>query len=175
MSLFKTLQSSPATVTIFHNTKIPLSNKLYDILNKTYESLPKKPKYDFQIDLMKNRMPTFDQYEIFVRKFLKSEQDKKILHNCFPFLNEKQTILINDQGKHCKINGSDWSNKIFSEFEYQLIYETFNALENNFEKDKLLPSQPSDIFKAPLVVDWDQDMLAGDVQTLNELLAKYTN
>ncbi|KAI5949431.1 hypothetical protein KGF54_005666 [Candida jiufengensis] len=175
MSLFRTLQSSPATITLFHNSKLPLSNKIYDILNKTYETLPEKPKYDFQIDLMKNKMPTYDQYQIFINKFLKSEQSKSILHNCFPFLNDRQsTNLYDSNGKTTTIKGIDWSNKIFTKHEYELIYETFNKLIND-ENNKSIDTNPADIFKAPLVVDWDQDLLANDEETLKTILSKYTN
>ncbi|KAI5959954.1 uncharacterized protein KGF55_005186 [Candida pseudojiufengensis] len=174
MSLFRTLQSSPATITLFHNAKLPLSNKVYDILNKTYETLPEKPKYDFQIDLAKNQMPTYDQYQIFVNKFLKTEQSKQTLHNCFPFLHDRQTELLNSNGKVITVKGIDWSNKIFNQHDYQLIYDTFNKLINE-STDLSIHTNPADIFKAPLVVDWDQDLLAGDEETLKTLLAKYTN
>ncbi|KAI5958774.1 hypothetical protein CANMA_004191 [Candida margitis] len=172
MSLFRTLQSSPATVTLFHNSKIPLSNELYKILNKTYDSLPEKPKYDFQIDLMQNKMPTYEQYQIFVNKFLKTDQAKNTLHESFPFLNERSTDLLDSHGKKVTIKGIDWSNKVFSQSEYQKIYDTFNKLVEN-EKDHSVDTNPAQIFKAPLVVDWDQDLLAGDHETLKALLAKY--
>ena len=135
MSLFRTLQSSPATITLFHNSKIPLSNELYKVLNKTYDSLPEKPKYDFQIDLMKNKMPTYEQYQIFVNKFLKSDQAKKTLHDSFPFLNERLIDLLDSHGKKVTIKGVDWANKVFSQSEYQKIYDTFNKLVEN-EKEK---------------------------------------
>ncbi|CAK9442392.1 uncharacterized protein LODBEIA_P61350 [Lodderomyces beijingensis] len=173
MSLFRTLQSSPATVTIFHNTKIPLSNQLYDILNKTYDTLPEKPKYDFQIDLMQDKMPTYDQYETFVTKFLKSEQAKKTLHDAFPFVKEQETTLLNDKGSPITVKGAEWANKVFSSSEYRLLYDTFNQLEE--KAGAKIATKPSDVFKAPLVVDWDQDKLAGDEQTLKELLAKYVD
>ncbi|CCG25121.1 hypothetical protein CORT_0G04440 [Candida orthopsilosis Co 90-125] len=174
MSLFRTLQSSPATVTLFHNSRIPLSNELYKILNKTYDSLPEKPKYDFQIDLMKNQMPTYEQYQIFVNKFLKTDQAKKTLHDSFPFLNERSTDLLDSHGKKVTIKGIDWSNKVFSQSEYQKIYDTFNKLVEN-ENDHSVDTNPAQIFKAPLVVDWDQDLLAGDQETLKALLAKYVD
>lgn len=173
MSLFKTLQSSPATITIFHNTKIPLSNKLYDVLNKTYDTLPEKPKYDFQLDVEKNKMPVFSQYQDFVSKFLKSTQDREVLHSRFPFVKKDEVTLLNSKGNPVTIKGADWANKIFSESEYQLIYETFNQLEENANSS--ISTQSQELFEAPLVVDWDQNKLAGDEESLRKLLAKYVD
>ena len=85
MSLFRSLQNSPSTVSIFHNQAIPLSNKLYDILQKAYETQPEKAKHEFQIDVMKDKMPTYDQYKLITSKYVKNATDKSILHDCFPF------------------------------------------------------------------------------------------
>ena len=76
----------------------PLSNKLYDILEKAYDTQPEKPKHEFQIDLMKNKMPTYDQYKLIVDKYLKGSTSKTILHNCFPFLHDSKTELYNSKG-----------------------------------------------------------------------------
>lgn len=174
MSLFRSLQNSPATITIFHNSKIPLSAELSKILNKTYDSLPSKPKYDFQVDLELNKMPTYEQYQTFVSKFLKNEQAKKTLHDAFPFLNDRLTDLLDSHGKKVTVKGLDWSNKVFSQAEYQKIYDTFNKLVEN-EHDHSVETSPSQIFKAPLIADWDQEVLAGDQETLKALLAKYVD
>ncbi|CAI5760475.1 unnamed protein product [Candida verbasci] len=170
MSLFRSLQNSPATVSIFHNARIPLSNKLYNNLEKTYDTLPEKPKYEFTIDLMKDKMPTYDQYRLFVDKCLTNEQAKVTLQNCFPFLNDRQTHLYDTHGKTVTIKGIDWSNKIFSQSEYQMIYDTFNKLQ---EGNASIETTASDVFKAPLIVDWDQNKLAGDEKTLELLLKVY--
>ena len=57
--------------------------------------------------------------------------------------------------------------KMFSEKEYAMIYDAYNkAVE---EKD--IPEE--DIFRRPLVVDWDQSLIAGDETTLAAILDKY--
>ena len=82
--------------------------------------------------------------------------------------------MLDSHGKKVTIKGVDWANKVFSQSEYQKIYDTFNKLVEN-ENDQSVETNPAQIFKAPLVVDWDQDLLAGDQETLKALLAKYVD
>ncbi|KAL6450391.1 hypothetical protein SBY92_004597 [Candida maltosa Xu316] len=168
MSLFRTLQNSPSTITIFHNSKLPLSNKLYDILETAYDTQSERPKYEFSLDLMKDKMPTYDQYQLIVSRYLKSTQAKDILHTKFPFLHDREVEFYNNKGNLVTVKGIDWNNKIFSEAEYQMIYDTFNKLQESKNQEKA-----AHLFEAPLVVDWDQELIAGDEGTLSEILAKY--
>lgn len=171
MSLFRSLQNSPSIISIFHNSSIPLSNKLYDILEKAYDTQPEKPKHEFQIDLMKNKMPTYDQYKLIVDKYLKGSTSKTILHNCFPFLHDSKTELYNSKGNVVTVKGVEWANKTFSPAEYQMIYDTFNKLQES--SDQSINTIASNVFQAPLVVDWDNDVIAGDEETLKAILSNY--
>ncbi|RCK65353.1 hypothetical protein Cantr_01014 [Candida viswanathii] len=171
MSLFRSLQNSPSTISIFHNQTIPLSNKLYDILQKAYETQPEKPKHEFQIDVMKDKMPTYDEYKLITSKYLKSAAAKTVLHDRFPFLHDKEVELYNSKGNPVTIKGAEWNNKIFSPSEYAMIYETFNKLEESTSPS--LSTKATEVFSAPLVIDWDNELIAGDEETLDAILAKY--
>ena len=92
MSLFRTLQHSPATLTIFHDATIPLSNILYKALSRAHFNLKDNSKHEFQIDLMQNKMPTLDQYQSLVRNCLPDSRSKSILHGCYPFLHDRRTL-----------------------------------------------------------------------------------
>ncbi|KAK6455365.1 uncharacterized protein RJT20DRAFT_46567 [Scheffersomyces xylosifermentans] len=172
MSLFRTLQHSPATLTIFHDATIPLSAKLFHVIEKAYHKLDGKKANEFQIDLMANRMPTFDQYQSLVANCLHDSKSKSILHNCYPFLTDRKTAsTTSTEVITIKGHGNHFNNKIFNEGEYNLIYETFNKLKELPEAG--LDINPSDIFRAPLVVDWDQNLIAGDESSLADILKKY--
>lgn len=171
MSLFRSLQNSPSTISIFHNQSIPLSNKLYDILEKAYETQPTKPKHEFQIDLMKDKMPTYDQYKLITSKYLKNAVTKTVINDRFPFLHDKEVELYNNKGNPVTIKGAEWNNKIFSQSEYDMIYDTFNKLQES--KSSSISTKASQVFSAPLVVDWDNELIAGDEETLKAILDKY--
>ena len=59
----------------------------------------------------------------------------------------------------------------FSPAEYQMIYDTFNKLQES--SDQSINTIASNVFQAPLVVDWDNDVIAGDEETLKAILSKY--
>lgn len=40
-------------------------------------------------------------------------------------------------------------------------------------KDQSINTIASNVFQAPLVVDWDNDVIAGDEETLKAILSKY--
>lgn len=179
MSLFRSLQYSPATISIFHNAKIPASAGLYKILDKSYFKL-NDDKNQFQVDLMSNQMPTYDQFNTIYNNCTHDQSSKIILKNCFPFMTDKRTrdktnsvtvtspvgLLAESQGANGNGTGSL---KSFTEGEYNLIYEAFNSLINDPNPDV----NPADLFMAPLVIDWDQNLIANDEQTLSQILDKY--
>lgn len=164
MSLFRTLQHSPATVSIFHNSKIPLSSKLYQVLTQA-DLLSKKD--NFIIDLMQDRMPTYDQYQLLVSNCVRDAESRGVLKQCFPILVDR-TASGND--KRVTTRGVLGS-RLFSEGEYQIMNEVFNKAQEG--ADSVAPTDPSEIFKAPLVVDWDQNKIAGDEEGLKRILEKY--
>lgn len=162
MSLFRTLQSSPATITIFHNSKTPMSSMLYKTLELTVSKLNSSPKKDdqFIIDVMKDKMPTFDQFKSIVQmNGIKPEIIKKI----YPLLSDRT-----DMNKRVTVKGKP---SLFNEGEYALIYDAFNELISHPDKEV----DPSHIFHAPLVIDWDQNLAAVDPSGVKEILNKYSH
>lgn len=172
MSLFKSLQNSPATISIFHNNKVSLSNELYRVLDKAYYKLNEDTN-NFQVDLMANKMPTYDQFLLITNSCLKDKASKQLLQNCYPFMYGKKSGEINNRITvespiRPDNSGSNGLN-VFSEGEYAMIYEAFNKLVEEKEPDV----NPSDIFQAPLIVDWDQCLIAADKEGLSSILSKY--
>ena len=176
MSLFRTLQNSPATITIFHNPKLRTLATLYHHLEQAYHHYGES-KDLFLVDLMTNKMPTYDQFLTIAQACLKDDTSKTVLRNCFPFMYDLKSIHHEEpRGVTKKLRvGPDWEKmeerlvgiKMFSEKEYAMIYDAYNkAVE---EKD--IPEE--DIFRSPLVVDWDQSLIAGDETTLAAILDKY--
>lgn len=174
MSFFRTLQNSPATISIFHNSKLPLSGELYHVLDKAYYKL-NDDKTKFQVDLMSNKMPTYDQFVLIVNSCLKDQSSKKALKNCYPFMYGKksgeETNRTTVKPPIRTVDGNSGGVNVFSEGEYGMIYDTFNKLKES--KDPEVDA--SDIFQAPLVVDWDQCLIAGDEDGLSAILKKYSD
>lgn len=172
MSLFRTLQHSPATITIFHNNKLAPSNELYHALDKAYYKL-NEDKNQFQVDLMSFKMPTYDQFLLITNSCLKDKASKKTLQNCYPFMYGKKsnetrnriTVESPTRPDNFDPNGIN----IFSEGEYTMVYESFNKLIEVKKPDV----NPSDIFQAPLIMDWDQCLIAADNEGLSNILKKY--
>lgn len=154
--MFKSLQSSPATISIFHSPKVPLSTNLYHLLQKKLDQVDASKKSDqFIIDVMENKMPTFDQYKLLI--MMNSSKVK----SCYPLLSDRVDLSLKTV-----IKGTP---NLFNMGEYTLIYETFNELEAH--PDKTI--NPLDIFKPPLIVDWDQQKVAINEEDLHELLEIY--
>ncbi|CAH2355009.1 hypothetical protein CLIB1423_20S01992 [[Candida] railenensis] len=172
MSLFKTLQNAPATISIFHNKKIPNSTLLYSILDKASAKI-NADKEKFQVDVMINKMPTYDQFSFIINSCLKDDKSKSFLKNAFPLVSPKQSSGGEKsritQIPPIQLQGKNW--KTFSEGEYAIVYEAFQSLVDDLEAHP--EHDPSEIFKAPLLVDWDQSLIAGDESSLEEILAKY--
>lgn len=176
MSLFRTLQHSPATISIFHNAKVPASASLYKILDKSYWKLNEE-KSQFQVDLMANQMPTYDQFNLIYHQCLHNQTHKDILRDCFPFMrdqrlstNKNSSITVTSPiGLLANAKGGSGNLKVFLEGEYSMIYEAFNSLVNDPTPDV----NPANLFLAPLVVDWDQNLIANNEESLSVILNKY--
>lgn len=161
MSLFRTLQNSPGVISIFTDAR-PVSAKVYQTLNKAYEKLNSE-KDKFQLEVAENRMPTYDQYKLLVT----NDKNKLVLDKCYPLLHDRELDIpqtLKQTGIHYSTIKGLGPN-MFNEGEYSMIYEAFEALE----KEKIRQS----IFKAPLVVDWDHNVVANDVEGLKTLLKQY--
>lgn len=174
MSLFRTLQNSPATISIFHNTKIPLSSALYQVLEKADNKINSGKRVHFQVDVMANKMPTFSQYQSLASSFIPDLPSRHILNSCYPFLYDQK--IAGDKAS-VTMKGVE-PTKIFNEGEYQLIYEVFNnSIESKDHPHATIQGleieEPEQIFSAPLIVDWDQNLIAGDEESLAEILKKY--
>lgn len=176
MSLFRTLQNSPATVTIFHNAKLPALAAIYHQLEQAYQH-NSQSKNEFLVDLMANKMPTYDQFLAIAQACLKDDTSKQVLRNCFPFMYDLKSVHHHEpRSVTTKLPvGTDLERleerlvgiKMFSEKEYAMVSDAYaQALEHDDVAEE-------DIFRSPLVVDWDQSVIAGDEQTLAQLLQKY--
>lgn len=173
MSLFRTLQHSPATISIFHNSKVPKSAALYSLLDKSYFQL-NNDKNLFQVDVVADQMPTYDQYILIYQQYAKDSASNHILKGCFPFMfdqksaNAKGCVTITSPVgllSQTQNNAADRI-KFFTEGEYAMIHEAFNSLTEE-------GADASQLFLAPLVVDWDQQLIANDETTLSAILHKY--
>lgn len=168
MSLFRTLQISPATITIFHNAKVPASAALYKLLDRSYFEL-NNDKNQFHVDLMANQMPTHDQFTTIFNQCLHTQSDKQLLTACFPFLNPRTQSKKSTKVTVKSPLGAHGNIKLFSEGEYAMVYEAFNSLAGQENPEV----SPSELFLAPLVVDWDQNLIANDELSLSQILQKY--
>lgn len=169
MSLFKTLQNSPATISIFHNARVPALAKLFPHLEKAYYQLNDK-KDLFQLDMNAKKMPTYDQFKTIYSNCVRGDRCQTVLKQCFPLLNDKFTL-----SEHSSVTVKslgirhDRGFKIFSQNEYDHIHEAFNKYinEENPEID------PNELFLPPLLIDWDQNLIASDMDGLKLILKKY--
>lgn len=170
--MFKTLQSSPSTITIFHNNKVSLLNKLYGILNKASTKV-NKDESKILIDVMSNSIPTFDQYDTIAHTCLKDNYSKNALSTCFPFLGGKKDYKLGQDRTTIKSPmelGKNFNGfKLFNEAEYAKIVEVFLQLEEGHESGV----DSAEIFLPPLVIDWDQSLIANDEFGVNQILKEY--
>ncbi|QEL62328.1 hypothetical protein CJJ09_004504 [Candidozyma auris] len=156
MSLFRSLQNSPATISIFHNARVPASARLFAFLEKAYYQL-NDDKNLFQLDMNAKQMPTYDQFKSIYTNCVRGDRCKTVLKECFPLLNDK--FIKSDQG-----SGS----RSFQN-EYDHIHEAFDNLINQ-ENPEI---DPNELFQPPLLIDWDQNLIANDMDGLELILAKY--
>lgn len=169
MSLFRSLQNSPATISIFHNAKVPTSAKVYATLEKAYFRLNEN-KNQFQIDLNAKQMPTYEQFKDIYSHAVHGEAAKKVLQSCYPLLSDKKTQLDKNHTTFKSLGvATDRGFKVFSQHEYEKIHEAFTTVVNQEDPE----IDPSKLFEAPLIVDWDQNLIANDEEGLEAVLAKY--
>lgn len=170
MSLFRSLQNSPATISIFHYAKLPTSARVYANLEKAYFRYNDN-KNQFQIDLNAKQMPTYDQFKDMYAHATDGAVAKRVIQTCFPMLNDKTSSTLPANVTTFKSLGvqTDRGFKIFSQNEYEAIHEAFLKLVNESDPD----IDPTALFRAPLVVDWDQNLIACDEEGLDDILAKY--
>ncbi|GEQ68269.1 hypothetical protein JCM33374_g1936 [Metschnikowia sp. JCM 33374] len=169
MSFFRSLQNTPATVSIFHNARVPTSAHVYANLERAYYKL-NDDKNQFQIDLVAKEMPTYSQFKMIYSQCVHSEQSKNALKAAFPLLNDKLT-MSKDARITFKALGmnNERGLRVFSENEYEKIHEAYTELVNQKEPD----FDPSLVFRAPLLVDWDQNLIACNEEGLDLILQKY--
>ncbi|RKP30917.1 DUF1687-domain-containing protein [Metschnikowia bicuspidata] len=169
MSLFRTLQNSPATISIFHNARVPALAKMFAQLEKAYYR-SNDGKDLFQLDVAVKQMPTYDQFKLIYSKCIHSDAYKQTLKQVYPLLNDRvlvqdhKSVLFKSSGMH-----TDRGFKVFSHNEYERIREAFSELVNSSEPE----TDPSQLFRAPLIVDWDQNLIACDEDGLAAILIKY--
>lgn len=169
MSLFRSLQNSPATISIFHNAKIPTSARVYASLEKAYYRLNEN-KNQFQIDLNAKQMPTYDQFKDIYSQAVHGDEAKHVLQSCFPLLSDRKSGDNNNVTTFKSVGVStDRGFKVFSQNEYEKIHEAFTQLIGETDPE----IDPAELFKAPLVIDWDQNLIASDEDGLAAILAKY--
>lgn len=168
MSFFKTLQHLPATITIFHNARIPTLARVYARLERAHEQLIGKEP--FVIDLMARQMPTYDQFKYIRNKCGVSTDGHKALALCYPLMSD-QYQLHNDRRSTMKSVGepTEHGYSLLSAADYENLHKAF--LSQVSEKEPEI--DPSLLFKAPLVVDWDQNLLAVDEEGLDRMLERY--
>lgn len=153
MSMFRTLQNNPGTISLF-NSKSTLSELLLKQLNnnsvKSYKGTNKSPSPPSLWSKIKNGFdetpedgtmylidpiytnPTFDQFKL-IKSYTKDPNNLKIFNNSFPLFKDKSL----DQ---------DEFNKLIKDTHW---------------------------FVDPLVVDWEKGNLANDKESLATLLKKY--
>lgn len=169
--MFKTLQNTGGVISIFHNKRLPPSVDLLKILTQADGKFNKDTE-KFIVDRMDSTLPTYDQYVHITHRCLNDTYSKNVLRNCFPFVSGK---TAGPEGKDRvtvkapAVIGRLSSNglKMFSENEYLMIYQAFEEALNSKEFES------SEVFKAPLIVDWEQNMIANDEFGLDNILKKY--
>lgn len=173
MSLFRTLQSSPGTISVFFSKSIPSSSKLKVALEKAAATVNlKRPR--FHVDLMESKMPTFDQYNYIVNNCLKDENSKQVLRAAYPVIYGRQSVDETHNRTTIETpiglqnSGLLGGIKLFSEGEYKMVYDEFNKLEEKHDDETA-----NSIFSPPLVIDWDQSFIGNSQKDLDAMLDKY--
>lgn len=163
------MQSTPATISIFHWAKVPTSARVYASLEKAYFKL-NDDKNLFQIDLMAKQMPTYDQFKTIYSQCVHGDVCKDVLKTVFPLLNDKLSNSSENRVTF-KALGMDHERgfRVFSQNEYEKLHKAYTDLVGQNEPD----IDPTLLFKAPLLIDWDQNMIACDEDGLEAMLEKY--
>ncbi|CAN3359636.1 hypothetical protein DICA3_D05512 [Diutina catenulata] len=164
--MFRTVQNSASTITLFHNSRSKLSESLYHLLDKVANDSSSKVADRIYFDIAANQMPTYDQFSTIASNVPTDDTYQQgVLRAAFPLLSDKTGPCTLDPKKKISVKGAS----MFNEGEYKLIHEAFNKAQENPE----LPDQASELFNAPLVVDWDKASIANDEEGLKRLLKEY--
>lgn len=164
--MFRTVQNSASTITLFHNLRLKLSELLYHLLDKVANDSLLKVADRIYFDIAANQMPTYDQFLTIASNVPTDDTYQQgVLRAAFPLLSDKTGPCTLDPKKKILVKGA----LMFNEGEYKLIHEAFNKAQENPE----LPDQASELFNAPLVVDWDKALIANDEEGLKRLLKEY--
>jgi len=185
MSMFKTIQNYPGIITIYHNaqsslsktllSKLQQSNKPYHqqkttkdqsiwdrIINGNADAENKSPQEKYTIEEIKSGFPTYDQLKL-IKSFVNTHPSSKdTFIEVFPrFINERAAMDAVAARSIKKINISDI--KIPEEDETLILIQQGNdyLLQNNW-------------FRPPLIVDWDNSLIANNESTLDRILKHYS-
>lgn len=122
---------------------------------------------------MEDTLPTYDQYCLISNSCLKDNYSKNVLKKCFPFLSDRSEdkvgqdrVTVKPPVQIGRLLGSGL--KVFNAGEYAMISEAFEAI-----KSKEGTFEAAEVFSAPLVIDWDQNLIANDEYGVNNILSKY--
>lgn len=169
MSMFKTLQSNPGIITLFHTLGKPSTpllktllsaanphsspdfkkeeegsrRSLWSYISKGKNEPPQLEK--FQVEEIRDALPTYDQLNL-LKSFAQSDSEQlKIFTKVFPhFVNPDSKIVIPEELE-----------------SVELGVDKFTELNNQGD------------FNPPLVVDWEKGHIANDSKTLQHLLKPY--
>ncbi|CCH46860.1 hypothetical protein BN7_6462 [Wickerhamomyces ciferrii] len=184
MSMFKTLQNNPGVITFFNNSQSPISKSLLSKLQKSVkpyhvkkdpdgkqgifdkflnghaDSESKTPRAKYNIELVEAGFPTYDQLKI-IRSFVKTHPSSKATFTqVFPkFIRESSPSSGGNGGN--KFNAND--------IEIPDEQDTIELINKDF--DELLQN---DWFKPPLIIDWDNQLIANNESSLDRILKHYS-
>ncbi|CAN3502492.1 putative redox protein Fmp46p, mitochondrial [Diutina catenulata] len=143
--MFRTVQNGASALTLFHNSRSKVSEQLYHALKGATSS---KLADRISLDVAANQMPTYNQFQTIVSNVPADDSYQQgVLRAAFPWL--KRSSVLED--------------------EYEVFHEAFSKAQANPE----LPDQGSEVFQAPLVVDWDKAQIANDPEGLKKILEAY--
>lgn len=161
--MFRTLQNQPSVILIFHNQKLKASQALYLVLERLTNQAPLVDKV--YLDLNTNKMPTYDQFSTIASNVPTDDAyGQRVLRQAFPLLGDK---LVSNGTSTTTRKGAP---QMFNEGEYNIIRDTFDKIENGAASEV---SDPTELFNAPLVVDWDRATIANDEEGVKKMLSLY--
>ncbi|CDK25909.1 unnamed protein product [Kuraishia capsulata CBS 1993] len=169
MSMFKSLQSMPGVITLFHSPNVKASSDVLKVLQKattSLESSPKsqgflskifggnsskgvKPASRYQLDVA-STFPTPDQF-LFIKGTISTHPDcKAAFKSAFP----------------------KWGETLERARDVENL-PTQSAVEKQTAGKTLDELVALKLFNPPLVVDWDNQLIASDVEGLTKVLEHY--
>ncbi|OWB80372.1 hypothetical protein B5S32_g4641 [[Candida] boidinii] len=204
MSMFRSLQNSPGSITIFHNSKNPLSESLLiKLQNNVYNSIKYKENLNKNLN--------------FLQKFLNSFKSNNELNKPIQIKTNNKKIL--NDGSSSKVSTSDYLKG--RQFRYTLdistipptpeqfqfissilqthpickksfihafpnftkdmnhvsdtdgIPKTVQEIQKIFNNKSLQELDLENYFKTPLVVDWENELIATNEKDVEKILDNY--